>query len=281
MILEEIRHDTKTRLSNTRLYSRDQRKDFSYEDVARVQGNITKGIPNGYKDFDLDALMRTDKVDDHSQALQAVCLAVETTRHLEDKLIPYGSNEVFMVYKDLSPDHTSCAEVYNLFTDFAQVTPDEVIASCNHFSHHIEDEILRTYEQDMIWTRRTIENSIVSSSLQQEVRLELEIYEDHDRTGPLTLKILMDKLLSHSIGTRSALKQAWLYHHTITDYDGGNVTKFTSDWRNMATFLESLGEDVSDSHRQYLNALKDCPNSSFHQHFTTLESVNDPKLEDI
>ena len=46
----------------------------------------------------------------------------------------------------------------------------------------------------------------------------------------------------------------------------------------METFLSSLGEDVSDSHRQYLNALKDCPNSSFHQHFTTLESVDDPKL---
>ena len=80
--------DTRTRLANTRLYSREQRQNFSYEDVARVQGNITKGIPNGYKDFDLDALMRTDKVDDRSQALQAVCLAVETTRRLEDKLIP-------------------------------------------------------------------------------------------------------------------------------------------------------------------------------------------------
>ena len=145
----------------------------------------------------------------------------------------------------------------------------------------MSDAVLTTYEQDMIWTRRTIENSIVSSSLQQEVRLELEIYDDHDRTGPLTLKILMDKMLSHSIGTRSALKQAWLYHHTITDYDGGNVTKFTSDWRNMSTFLASLGEDISDSRRQYLNALKECPNSAFRQHFTTLESVDDPKITDV
>ena len=249
--------------------------------MARVQGNITKGIPNGYKDFDLDALMRTDKVDDRSQALQAVCLAVETTRRLEDKLIPYGSNEVFKIYKDLSTDHRTCAEVYNLFTDFAQVTPEDVILSCNRYSTFVSDAVLTTYEQDMIWTRRTIENSIVSSSLQQEVRLELEIYDDHDRTGPLTLKILMDKMLSHSIGTRSALKQAWLYHHTITDYDGGNVTKFTSDWRNMSTFLASLGEDISDSRRQYLNALKECPNSAFRQHFTTLESVNDPKITDV
>ena len=92
------------------------------------------------------------------------------------------------------------------------------------------------------------------------------------------LKILMDKLLTHSIGTHSAIKQAWLYHHSITDYDGGNITQFTSDWRNMGSFLDSLGEDISDSHRQYLNALTDCPNSLFHQHFITLESIGNAKI---
>ena len=181
-----VDHDTTTHLSNTHLYSHDQCKDFGYEDIACLQGNIVKGIPNGYKDFDLDALMHTDKVEDHSQALHSVCLAVETTRCIEDKLIPYGSNEVFMVYKNFSDE--SVPRALNLTISLQILLRFLLKMSLTHATTtltYIDEVILKTYKQDMIWTWHTIENSITSSSLQHEVHLELDTYESHDCTGPL------------------------------------------------------------------------------------------------
>ena len=145
--------------------------------------------------------------------------------------------------------------------------------------YNADEKVSATYDQDLLWTRKTIEQSIASTALLNEVRIELELLDVKDRTGPMTLKILMDKQVHHTQATRSAIKQHWLYHMCITDYTGGNVTQFTADWRHLESYFLSLGDNISDSCRQYFKALTDCPNAAFRQHFNTLETTNDPKLQ--
>ena len=130
-----------------------------------------------------------------------------------------------------------------------------------------------------MWSRNTVEKSIASPNLLRDVLIDMHLLAPQDRTGPMFLWKLMMKLIDHSSPTRAAIKQAWLYSMSITDYEGGNVTQFTADWRNLKIFMDSLKEDTTDSLRQYLKALSSCPNAQFRQHFLTLESVNDDAIK--
>ena len=130
-----------------------------------------------------------------------------------------------------------------------------------------------------MWSRVKIEHSITSVAIKQKLRLGLETHEPCNRTGPLAFKILMNELIQCSVHTRSSIKQAWLYGMTPTDYDGGSITQFTSDWRNIRIFLEALGDDVSDSARQLYQALTSCPNGQFSNHFRTLSSMQDKGVD--
>ena len=139
--------------------------------------------------------------------------------------------------------------------------------------------ILNTYNQDLMWSRNTVEKSIASPNLLRDVLIDMHLLAPQDCTGPMLLWKLMMKLIDHSSPTRAAIKQAWLYSMSITDYEGGNMTQFTADWRNLKIFMDSLKEDTTDSLRQYLKALSSCPNAQFRQHFLTLESVNDAAIQ--
>ena len=130
----------------------------------------------------------------------------------------------------------------------------------------------------MLWSRQAIENSIKDTDLLNKLRIALEMYEPHERTGPLALKLLMDEQVQCSIHTRARIKATWLYEMGVTDYDGGNIIMFNADWRNIESFLQSLGEDVSDSARSYLQAMLNCPNQLFKNHFQTLQTMQSPKL---
>ena len=268
------------RLSHTVLYDRATRKDFPYEDVSRLRAQAVKGIPNGYVDTDLDALARTDKPEDRSKALKSITHVVQTNRRFCESLVPYGMDECFTI-RILDPSNaTVVREEYDLFTEWHKVTVDQILQSCNNYTLYIaDDKVLKTYEQDMIWSRTKLEASISSNTVLQKVHLSLELHEPYQRIGPLTFKLLMDALVQCSEQTRAVLKQTWLYHLKPTDYDGGNITEFATDWRGIRIYLESMGEDVSDSVRQLFQALITCPNVIFANHFRTLYTMQDAKLD--
>jgi hypothetical protein len=91
--------------------------------------------------------------------------------------------------------------------------------------------------------------------------------------------MLMHILLRASDKTLYKLKQQWLYEMSIPDYPGGNVAKFTSDWRALRFYFLSMGHDVSDSLPNYIRCLIECPNTLFSQYFLTLEATEDPSLK--
>ena len=111
--------------------------------------------------------------------------------------------------------------------------------------------------------------------------LSLQAFPEHQRTGPLALKLLLDDQLKLTNKSRSLLKQAWYHSLDVTDYPGANIVKFCSDWLLMENFLRKNGEDVSESRRQFIEALLRCPNKSFRLYIQTLDTMNDAKLIDV
>ena len=270
------------RVAVTTLYDRTKRSTFAYEDNSRIFSSVSKGITDGYKEFDLDALMRNDKIEDRSAALRSITGTIQCNHRLKEKLQPYGMADVFrvIILDDMNTDVVTKSA--DLFTEFSNVTAADVIKSCNTYCEMSSNaDILKTYNQDLMWSRQTVEKSIASPTLLREVLIEMDLLSPQDRTGPMMFFQLMTKMINHSESTRAGIKQAWLYQMGVTDYDGGNIAQFTSDWRNIELFLKSLGEDTSDSLRQYIKAMLQCPNSQFRMHFQTLESVNDAILKDI
>ena len=267
------------RLSHTVLYSRDQRTTFTYEDTSRFRAQAIKGISNGYQTTDLDALARTDKPEDRSKALKSITKVIQTNHRFEEALAPFGMDEVFKINILESGNPRFVAESYNLFEDWHKVTPQQIIESCNNYTLYVKkEEVLKTWEQDLVWSRQKLEAWTTDDSVAQKVNIGLDIYEPYQRTGPLAFYVLMNTLIQCSTTTRAVLKQAWLYHMKPTDYDGGNISAFTTDWRNICHFLTCLGEDTSDSTRQLYQALTTCPNIQFANHFRTLYTMNDPKI---
>lgn len=148
--------------------------------------------------------------------------------------------------------------IYNLFTDFQKVTCNDIIVSCDMYTEYYADEkVSAMYDQDLLWTCKTFEHSIASTALLNEVRIKLELLNVKDCTGPMTLKILMDKQVHHTQAMCSTIKQHWLYHMCITNYTGENVTQFTADWRHLESYFLSLGNNISNSCHQYFKALTD------------------------
>lgn len=263
------------------MYDRAARAAFSFEDAQRARhgiSNVPKHIPR-IKQVDLDALARSSDVSSRSKALQHVTSTMESLRRLEEHLSVYGSNEAFHVLVGVNPsDVTKASKVVNLFTDWAQVTPGQVIEFTDYISNNAPDNVFKTWEQDLVWTKTTVFNIIDDPNLAATVRIALEIYPEHNRTGPLTLLLATTETLRCTPSTRASIKRTWLYDLQIVDFPAGNVTRFINDWKAIKNFLHSFGEDVSDSPRQFIEALLQCPNQDFKNHFKTLQSVSDPRL---
>jgi len=171
--------------------------------------SISKSIPEGYQEFDLDALMRNDKNEDCSKALQSITNTIQCNQRLKEKLLPYGTADVFQITL-LDPSALiKVRKTVDLFTEFSKVDESKIIESCNTYCEMSNNKnVLNTYNQDLIWSQHTVEKSIVSSSLLHEVLVDMDLVKPQDRTGPMMLYKLMMKLIDHSSPARAAMKQA-------------------------------------------------------------------------
>ena len=128
---EEIDHTKRIEVST--LFTREQRSTFDYEDKNRILASISKGIHDGYQEFDLDALMRNDKGEDRSKALQAITSTIQCNQRLKEKLLPFGTAEVFQITLLDPDDLTKVRKTVDLFTEFSKVDEAEIIESCNTY----------------------------------------------------------------------------------------------------------------------------------------------------
>ena len=129
--LRSLAAKSRTVLAQTILYDREVRSTFDYESTSKLRQATSKGIPHGYQDIDLDALMHQDKSEDRSKALKAITHVIDSNERLLEAMIPFGMDEVFQI-KILNPaDPTQATGIYSLIKEFNDVTEEQIIKSCN------------------------------------------------------------------------------------------------------------------------------------------------------
>jgi len=82
-------------------------------------------------------------------------------------------------------------DVKNLFVNWLQVTPKQIIESCNCFSLYTTDKM---WNNDLVWSRQIILNWIKDKGLKGKVWAHLEHYGKINWVGPLTFYLTLKEI---------------------------------------------------------------------------------------
>jgi hypothetical protein len=102
-------------------------------------------------------------------------------------------------------EHDQISKCLDIFKSWMDLTPDDIIKSCDTYTKYITDTTDKTYDQDLMWTPQLIKNSISDPELITKVEAAMAPYEEHDKTGPLYFYMLITTIAGCSKSTLSYL----------------------------------------------------------------------------
>jgi hypothetical protein len=121
----------------------------------------------GYTNVQIKDLMIAKESD---AGILAAVNILKINERLENHFQETELNDIFKIHlfsPKGAPDDV--IDIKDLFTDWMQVTPEEIITSCNHFSLYTEDT---TWNEDLIWSTKPSSNV----GLLQKVQARLDAH---------------------------------------------------------------------------------------------------------
>jgi len=211
----------------------------------------------------------------------AILAAVDLLRineRLEEKFTLSEMDDIFKIriFGSKGAPH-DIIDVKNLFVDWLQVTPEQIIESCNCFSLYTTD---KTWNDDLVWSTQTILNSIEDEGLKGKVWARLERYGKINRVGPLTLYLTL-KEIAHCDATAIDNLASSLARVLLENFPSESTDDHGSVWLKMSTFLKPFGKVPVNSKTMLLEQYGKCTVALFRHHFNTLASMKDPRLDTI
>jgi len=227
--------------------------------LARDKERIEGGIPGLYVDCG-DNRAR--------HCIQAVLLT-KKNNDLQTFLASGQADQPFLV--ELFDNKGRPTAQVNLFTDWKddRLNPTVVLKHCNALSD----------DQDLSCTYNTVLNSC-DDSMRNRVEAKMANYRLHGKVGPLAFYFLMQEIGTCSEDTRLGYLRE-MYELELSGFAGEDVLSHSDAFLCIHVFLESHDVDLSEARLKILGQYQRSSVSKFRDHFSMLESVNDPKVRDV
>ena len=179
----------------------------------------------------------------------------------------YDMHDVFNIVVPSEEDGKRLSpEVYNLYTDYATVTPEMVAKSNTWYNSWPQGP---TWRENLTWTHRFFENN-TSAELSEKVNETYMEFPQEARGGPLYFIILINQILSQTEDAVLAL-QLRLKKLDLRNIPGENVDKAISLARAAIIRLETFNKVPEDLIRILLKVFQTSSVGTFNEIFKHLE----------
>jgi len=200
---------------------------FNDKKKRQFYDSFVAGLPKGrgYKNVHLEDLM-VAKDNDHAilAAVDIVCI----NETLDRKFHQTQSQDMFCSHiVGPSGQPSDVREVKNLFLDWMNVTPAQIIQLCAFFSLYSGNII---WNEDLMWSTDTILNSIEDEALKFRVQSCLEGYEEKHCVEPLTLYFTLMEVVFCDMKTIDGLSAALAKNH-LENFNNENTAEHTHQHR--------------------------------------------------
>lgn len=266
--LDEVWQDTGGIITRTQ---RADTKHFDASAVTAMTTKLHKGIKNGFQPIQLDEMATSD----HSDLLNDITHLQDCLHDLKRLLAFYSMDEIFQVAK-FHPESTVAdprvKRFVDLFTDFGQVTLEEVKESC-HYYLRCSGSFTPTYVQDFHISREAVLASIDDSSVRIKIMELVERLPSKDRNGPVALWYLLRNICSAKQDTLIEVRRRLHTKFGFSNFKDYDVEQLTSAFMKIHQFLKTYGTNVDESRVALMRILQKCPVYEFKNFLITLDSL--------
>jgi hypothetical protein len=256
----ELREEQETHFSEVNtLYKKADRADLDKKDRLALIAAATEKKEATYFTALALALDDESKLDD--------CYNIGTkVEKVEARHRLYDMHDVFTIVCPEENGKTLKEEAYNLYTEYATITPDMVAASNKWYNSWPKGP---TWQENLNWTHQFFEYN-VATEVAEKVNELYMLYPIETRGGPLYFILLMNQLLSQTEEAVLAL-QVRLKKLTLKNIPGENVDKAISLARAAILRLETFNKTPEDLVRNLLKSFQTTSVTSFNEVFRHME----------
>ena len=256
----ELREEQETHFSEVNtLYKKADRAELDKKDrLALIAAATEKKEATYFTPLAL-ALDDESKLDD--------CYNIGTkVEKVEARHRLYDMHDVFTIVVPEENGKTLKEEAYNLYTEYATISPDMVAASNKWYNSWPKGP---TWQENLNWTHQFFEYN-VAPEVAEKVNEIYMLYPIETRGGPLYFILLMNQLLSQTEEAVLAL-QVRLKKLNLKNIPGENVDKAISLARAAILRLETFNKTPEDLVRNLLKSFQTTSVSSFNEVFRHME----------
>ena len=256
----ELRDEQETHFSEVNtLYKKADRADLYKKDRLALIAAATEKKEATYFTALALALDDESKLDD--------CYNIGTkVEKVEARHRLYDMHDVFTIVVPEADGKTLKEEAYNLYTEYATVTPDMVASSNKWYNSWPKGP---TWQENLNWTHQFFEYN-VATEVAEKVNELYMLYPIESRGGPLYFILLMNQLLSQTEEAVLAL-QVRLKKLNLKNIPGENVDKAISLARAAILRLETFNKTPEDLVRNLLKSFQTTSVASFNEVFRHME----------
>ena len=256
----ELRDEQETHFSEVNtLYKKADRADLYKKDRLALIAAATEKKEATYFTALALALDDKSKLDD--------CYNIGTkVEKVEARHRLYDMHDVFTIVVPEADGKTLKEEAYNLYTEYATITPDMVAASNKWYNSWPKGP---TWQENLNWTHQFFEYN-VATEVAEKVNELYMLYPIESRDGPLYFILLMNQLLSQTEEAVLAL-QGRLKKLNLKNIPGENVDKAISLARAAILRLATFNKTPEDLVRNLLKSFQMTSVASFNEVFRHME----------
>ena len=256
----ELREEKETHFGEvTTLYKKGDRADLDKKDRLALIAAATEKKEATYFTALAFALDDESKLND--------CYNIGTkVEKVQARHRLYDMHDVFTIVVPEADGKRLKEEAYNLYTEYATVTPDMVATSNKWYNSWPKGP---TWQENLNWTHQFFEYN-VAQDVAEKVNETYMQYSIESRGGPLYFVLLMRQLLSQTEEAVLAL-QMRLKKLNLKNIPGENVDKAISLARAAILRLETFNKTPEDLVRNLLKSFQTTSVSSFNEVFRHME----------
>jgi len=263
--------------SGTVLMSRKDRENHDDKHRRKFHLEFIAGIPKGqgFRNIHVEHLLSTK---DNEGAILAAVDILGINECLEQKFRQSDSEDMFCIrIFGPSGNPNDIVDYKNVFFDWMILTPELILKSCDYITAYTDDE---TWDDDLMWSTETILNWIKDEVLHKKVEASLNLYEESQKVGPLTLFITLHEIAYCDTATLDNLL-AGLAQLRVGSFPAEDMHQHASVWRQMLLFFQSFNKIPTNAVTLLLDQYHACSVPEFRLHFAMLKSIDDIRLNSV
>lgn len=213
----------------------------------------------------------SSKIDNDDDALESTCQLSTQVSHLATHCRSHDIHSVFTIVfpVDISAGPALENRTVDLFQSYFDLSESEVAISCCWYRLYADATACPWFRDDLRLTDKLL-SACTDFEFAAQILPLYHSYPEVYRGGPLYLKLVLDKLVSHSEGIAEALVQH-VKDYKISDLRGEDVLLATGRFRTAVERLYSLQRLPTSFDRTLVSTLQTTSVPKFNELFASHE----------